>query len=53
MAESDDISQRAPYAMATVHPSALLRAPDDATRHREIARFTDDLRQVAALLRDL
>jgi DNA polymerase len=41
----------APYALATVHPSALLRAPDEATRRREILRFVEDLRQVAAILR--
>jgi uracil-DNA glycosylase len=39
----------APYAFATVHPSALLRAPDEATRHREILRFIEDLRQAAAI----
>jgi uracil-DNA glycosylase len=43
-------SRWAPYALATVHPSSLLRAPDEETRHREIARFIDDLRKVAALL---
>jgi len=37
--------------VATVHPSSLLRAPDDETRHRETARFTDDLKVVARLLR--
>ncbi len=36
--------------VATVHPSAILRAPDDETRHRETARFIADLKQVAALL---
>jgi uracil-DNA glycosylase len=36
--------------MATVHPSSLLRAPDD-TRHREMALFIDDLRRVAELLK--
>lgn len=41
----------APYALATVHPSALLRAPDEETRHREIRRFTEDLNQVAAILK--
>jgi uracil-DNA glycosylase len=41
----------APYATATVHPSALLRAPDEETRHREILRFIEDLRQVAAILK--
>lgn len=40
----------APYALATVHPSALLRAPDEETRHREILRFVEDLRHVAAIL---
>lgn len=40
----------APYALATVHPSALLRAPDEETRDQEIRRFIEDLRQVAAIL---
>ena len=40
----------APHALATVHPSALLRAPDEETRRREILRFIEDLRQVAELL---
>lgn len=44
-------SKLAQHVFATVHPSALLRAPDDATRHREIARFVTDLRLVAAALR--
>jgi uracil-DNA glycosylase len=44
-------SRWAPYAMATVHPSSLLRAPDEATRHREIERFIDDLRKAAELAR--
>ena len=44
-------SALAPHAFVTVHPSALLRAPDEATRHRETLRFVEDLRQVAALLR--
>jgi uracil-DNA glycosylase family protein len=41
----------APIVMATVHPSSLLRAPDDETRRRETARFIDDLRAVARRLR--
>jgi DNA polymerase len=41
----------APCALATVHPSALLRAPDEGMRRLEIARLIEDLRQVAALLR--
>src|SRR2546423_13594593 len=44
-------SRLAPYAMATVHPSSLLRAPDEETRRREIERLIDDLKQVAQLLR--
>jgi uracil-DNA glycosylase len=43
-------SNLAPIALATVHPSALLRAPDEETRHREIVRFVDDLRRVAEFL---
>ena len=41
----------APYALATLHPSALLRAPDEETRDREIRRFIEDLCQVVAVLR--
>jgi DNA polymerase len=40
----------APRALATVHPSALLRAPDEETRRREIERFVEDLRQIAKIL---
>ena len=38
---------RTPFAertVVTIHPSAILRAPDDETRHREYARFVEDLR---------
>jgi uracil-DNA glycosylase len=42
-------SAMAPYALATVHPSALLRAPDEQTRERGIRRFVEDLRKVAAI----
>jgi DNA polymerase len=44
-------SPLAPLVMATVHPSSLLRAPDDETRHREIERFTQDLKAAAKLLK--
>ena len=44
-------SPLAPYMLATVHPSALLRAPDEASRRREYARFVDDLGIAAAALR--
>jgi uracil-DNA glycosylase family protein len=42
-------SRLAPYAVATVHPSALLRAPDDKTRRRETRRFIDDLKKAATV----
>ncbi len=43
-------SPLAPYAIATVHPSSLLRAPDEETRRQEKERFVEDLRKVAKLL---
>jgi uracil-DNA glycosylase len=43
-------STLAPFVMATVHPSSILRAPDDDARHREMRRFTDDLRKAAGAL---
>ena len=43
-------SPLAPLVLATVHPSSILRAPDDEARHREMKRFTDDLRAVARAL---
>jgi DNA polymerase len=36
--------------MATVHPSSILRAPDDETRHREMQLFVRDLSHIAPLL---
>ena len=39
-------SPHAPFVMATVHPSSLLRAPDDETRYRETQRFIADLKRV-------
>lgn len=36
----------AKYAMATVHPSALLRAPDPERRHEEYRLFVKDLRTI-------
>jgi len=38
----------APRVMATIHPSAILRAPDEEARHAEMERFVADL----ALLRE-
>jgi DNA polymerase len=43
-------STLAPYILATVHPSSILRAPDDETRHLEKRRFIDDLKKVAKVL---
>jgi len=43
-------SSLAPYIMATVHPSSILRAPDDETRHLEKRQFIDDLKRVATVL---
>src|SRR3989440_6310810 len=39
-------SALAPFLMATVHPSSILRAPDDETRHSEMQRFVDDLKKL-------
>jgi uracil-DNA glycosylase family protein len=44
-------STLAPLVLATVHPSSILRAPDDETRRLEMRRFSDDLRKVARALR--
>ncbi|HWG50203.1 MAG TPA: UdgX family uracil-DNA binding protein [Candidatus Acidoferrales bacterium] len=41
----------APVVMATVHPSSILRAPDDESRHEEMRKFVADLKKVAARLR--
>ncbi len=43
-------SNRAPHALATVHPSALLRIPAADKRHEETRRFIAELREAAALL---
>jgi DNA polymerase len=40
----------APVIVATVHPSSILRAPDDEARHEEMRMFVDDLKKVAALI---
>src|SRR3989440_2840480 len=40
-------STLAPYIIATVHPSSILRAPDDETRQDEKRKFIDDLKKVA------
>ena len=39
-----------PLATATVHPSSILRAPDELTRRTELRRFIEDLRKIAGFL---
>ncbi len=40
-----------PPVLATLHPSSILRAPDDASRHQAHAEFVKDLRTAAAFVR--
>ena len=40
-----------PTMMATVHPSSILRAPDDESRELEMQAFIRDLQKLAARLR--
>ena len=44
-------SDLAPSVFATIHPSAILRAPDDESRYAEREAFTRDLALVAEALR--
>jgi uracil-DNA glycosylase len=44
-------SRLAPYVIATVHPSSILRAQDEDSRHLQMQAFIDDLRKVAQLLK--
>jgi DNA polymerase len=39
------------HALVTVHPSYLLRLPDEDAKAREYERFVEDLKIVAAFLR--
>ncbi len=43
-------SPLASRVVATVHPSSILRAPDDEARHAEMRAFVRDLRVVARLM---
>jgi uracil-DNA glycosylase family protein len=43
-------SELAPIVTATIHPSAILRQQDDASRSREREAFAEDLRVVAKAL---
>ncbi len=44
-------SPLAPRVTATVHPSSILRAPDDESRRADMTRFVADLARVARELR--
>ncbi len=46
-------SPLARHVVATVHPSSILRAPDDETRHSEMEQFVDDLKKVAKVIHGL
>jgi uracil-DNA glycosylase len=39
-----------PTVLATVHPSSILRAPNDDSRHEEFAKFVADLKRVEIAL---
>ena len=43
-------SSLAPFVTATVHPSSILRAPDEATRRAEFKQFVLDLKKIAKLI---
>ena len=43
-------SPLAPHVLATVHPSSILRAPDEAARRAQMDEFVADLRVVADVL---
>jgi len=43
-------SPLAPYVMAMVHPSSILRAPDEETRHAEMKRFVADLKKIVRVI---
>ncbi len=43
----------APHVTSTVHPSAILRAPDEAQRHLDYQQFVADLKKVRRLWKEL
>ncbi|HEX3718967.1 MAG TPA: UdgX family uracil-DNA binding protein [Verrucomicrobiae bacterium] len=43
-------SNLAHYVMATVHPSSILRAPDEEARHAQMESFVNDLRRAAKII---
>lgn len=44
-------SELAPFVIATVHPSSILRAQDENSRHLQMEAFIDDLKKVAQVLK--
>jgi uracil-DNA glycosylase family protein len=44
-------SSLAPFIMATVHPSSILRAPEQESRQAELGRFIDDLKKLSRFTR--
>jgi uracil-DNA glycosylase len=44
-------SELAPYVLATIHPSALLRLPEGSDRHAEMEHFIQDLRDIVSYLK--
>jgi DNA polymerase len=46
-------TELAPWVTATIHPSAILRAPDDVSREHEFDEFVADLRRVRERLADM
>jgi uracil-DNA glycosylase family protein len=43
-------SAPAPFVMATVHPSSILRAPDEETRREEMKHFIHDLKKISRII---
>jgi uracil-DNA glycosylase family protein len=43
-------STLAPFVMATVHPSSILRVPDDNDRHAEMKRFIAGLKTIQSIV---
>jgi DNA polymerase len=44
-------STLAPFIVATVHPSSILRAPDEEARQEAMTAFVNDMRTIAGVLR--
>lgn len=44
-------STLAPYVIATMHPSSILRAQDEDSRHLQMQAFINDMEKVAQLLK--